>query len=374
MLRPSDHSPTAPSSGSVFDGLRAAAADVAADWKIELVALGKSLWARYARDRRASLTLGIGEARVSITTDAAEAPIATIALPSGPSDAEFIAELKRVCGLIEAALDVTLTLPESSVLRASVSMPKTSKRTLAQALRYELAHLCPLPVDALYFDFAASPARGSQKQQDVEVRIVKRADVDAAVSACRHAGLAVASLRFAGDARPADWRSFPVGKLALIRSLWRRFSVPLLACLAVVCGLVFLAGAYERRVAAGEILANEVAAAEQRAAQVQQLRLEAQALTAEGILLEQKKQAPMLAAVLAELSRTLPDDTWITQLSVDGSKVRLEGSSKAAANLIGILDRSDMFANAQFAAPLTQDARSNVERFDLVAEIRARRP
>ena len=375
MMRDSDMLPPQRQGAGVsalVNSIRSGVAHLFASWRAELVSLSHELSERYARDRKSMLWLRFENTDVSI----AKAPQGANSGAAdfqhlNDADGDIASALRRASDAADASSDVTLVLPRSAVLRADVAMPKTSRRNLVQALRYELARLSPLPPEALYFDFFR--ADSAAKQTSVSLRIVKRSDVDGAAALCRQAGLCVAAIRFEEDARPADWRMFPVDKPAFVRTLWRRFHLPVLACLALVLVLTFLVAVYERHVTIGAALAEQVQEAQNRAALVRHFESRAQSAIDESRYLQAQKQGPMLVSVLAELSRVLPDNTWITQLSVDGTKLRMDGYSKAAAELIGALDRSGTFANAQFAAPLTQDPRSNVERFDLTADIRANR-
>jgi general secretion pathway protein L len=317
-------------------------------WRSEFLTLWASLESKYARHREIPLIAAHQTDKVELIGIAG------------------LAATQEETGVIR---DVSLSFPEAAVLRARVVMPKTSRRNLVQALRYELARLSPLDPREVYFDFVANPEAGA-KHQNVELRIVKRAEIDEAIRLCHDAGLGVASIGFEGDARLADWRLFPVDRLAFARTLWRRWNIAMLASLALALGLVLLVAAYGRHVEMGQELETQLAITQGRAAVVQRLEEKARIAEAEGRFLESRKQAPMLVAIVAGLSRTLPDGTWVTQLTMDGGKLQLQGYSQAASNLIGLLDKSNLFANAQFTAPLTQDARSNVERFDLSVDVR----
>jgi general secretion pathway protein L len=329
---------------------RSSLGELFAGWRVELQKLWEQLASRYARNREA---------------------VAISAPGDGEAVSSFATRLAGALDLPDAPREISLSFPESALLRARVALPKTSRRYLVQALRYELTRLSPLDPQEVYFDFVANPEAGA-KHQRVELRIAKRAEIDAAVRLCHDAALGVASIGFEGDARPADWRLFPVDRLAFARTLWRQWNIAILAGISLVLGFALLVAAYVRHVEMGQELETQLATAQERAAIVERLEEKARIAEAEDRFLESQKRTPMFAAVLAELSRTLPDGTWITQLAMDGGKLQLQGNSQAASNLIGLMDKSKVFANAQFTAPLTQDARSNVEHFDLSVDVRQR--
>jgi general secretion pathway protein L len=267
----------------------------------------------------------------------------------------------------DATRDVVLELPQDAVLHAQVRMPKTSRRVLAKALHHEVSRLSPIAPERLYFDFAAQPAGAASS---VELRIVKRETVDAAVAQCHAARLQVGEIGFVGDARPANWQSFPVDRMAYVRCLWRRWHIPVLTTLALMLAAALIPAAYVRGLERAGAVADQFADAQINADLVEHLRDRARIALAESEALSRLRQAPLRVAMLADLARILPDGTWVTELTIEGDKLRLEGFSRSASDLIALFDHSSRFANAQFTAPLTREAQASVERFDLALDIK----
>jgi general secretion pathway protein L len=82
-----------------------------------------------------------------------------------------------------------------------------------------------------------------------------------------------------------------------------------------------------------------------------------------------KAERPASVELLEELSRRLPDDTWLFRLEVRDGKVHLQGTSTRASSLIAELEGSAFFQGARFASPVTQDGASGRERFHLSASV-----
>jgi general secretion pathway protein L len=79
-----------------------------------------------------------------------------------------------------------------------------------------------------------------------------------------------------------------------------------------------------------------------------------------------QKQA---ALVVADLSRILPDETWLYQLQVQNGEIRIYGYAPDAAQVIAILEKSGAFQNAQFRSPSTRRQGGEADRFDISAAI-----
>lgn len=122
----------------------------------------------------------------------------------------------------------------------------------------------------------------------------------------------------------------------------------------------------EARRATEQALKGDVARARLRADTTMAMRKELDRLLATDRLLQQRKlEAPSGVAVMEELTRLLPDQTWIASLQINQREVRLTGYAPTAASLVGLLDGSEQFGTPSFQSPVTQDARSGKERFSL---------
>ena len=80
-----------------------------------------------------------------------------------------------------------------------------------------------------------------------------------------------------------------------------------------------------------------------------------------------KRGAPASVLVLEALSRAVPDNTYLTQLHVEGGKVQLAGLTEDAPSLIRLIEQSPSFKHAAFDAPTTQTAGEHGERFHIEA-------
>lgn len=86
------------------------------------------------------------------------------------------------------------------------------------------------------------------------------------------------------------------------------------------------------------------------------------------VLLDFQKRSNVSTQVLNTLSRTVPTDSWIMNLSVDDKgKVEIEGFTKRTANLVLAIEKSQAFKNISFSAPII--AKDSEERFALKMEV-----
>jgi general secretion pathway protein L len=74
-----------------------------------------------------------------------------------------------------------------------------------------------------------------------------------------------------------------------------------------------------------------------------------------------------------ELSRILPDHTFLTESRIADGKVTLSGFSADAARLVRIIDQSPLFSGATLTAAITPDATERKDRFSISFKVRGGR-
>lgn len=73
--------------------------------------------------------------------------------------------------------------------------------------------------------------------------------------------------------------------------------------------------------------------------------------------------------ILKEITTLLPDDSWVTRLTIRQEYVDIEGYSDSATALIVKLEESKLFKNVAFSSPTIKDRRLNKDRYRIRAYI-----
>jgi general secretion pathway protein L len=94
-----------------------------------------------------------------------------------------------------------------------------------------------------------------------------------------------------------------------------------------------------------------------------------QATTPLRTLERRKHQSPSSVIVLEVLSQILPDHTYVTELRIEGDKLRVIGVTRDAPGLIRLIEQSPHFTRATFFAPTTRAPSDPGERFHIEAQI-----
>jgi len=91
---------------------------------------------------------------------------------------------------------------------------------------------------------------------------------------------------------------------------------------------------------------------------------------AQRTLVRRKGDMPLSVIVLESLSQILPRHTYLTELRIEGNKLRITGNTSDAPSLIGLIEKSGRLTRATFFAPTTRSQSQPGERFHIEAVIK----
>jgi general secretion pathway protein L len=148
----------------------------------------------------------------------------------------------------------------------------------------------------------------------------------------------------------------------------RRLLVAAFAIAAILVGLAVTAD-----VVIGNNLQSRLSDASRRIAERRGiLRAGNDAVTNSALakLARRKNQTPSNVIVLEALSNVLPDNTYVTELRIEGDKVQVVGMTSDAPSLIRLIEQSPHFSRATFFAPTTRSPSDPGDRYHIEARIK----
>lgn len=257
---------------------------------------------------------------------------------------------------------------EATLLSRIVTLPFAAESGLATLLRYEMDRLTPFAADDVLWDWRLLRRDRARATLEAELVLLPRASVAAKLQALAEAGLRCTAVEAAlpsGGARalPLE-QSDPVAARRTARH--RSIAWGICAVMAVVVAVVPLARNWlELRAVEQEIDKLRPAVAD---AQALQRRINGAATGADAITTGRLRAGDALKA-LAALTDALPDNTYLTQLSMSQRRLTMEGQTTGSATrLIAALAADSRLRDPGFSAPVVRGDAGN-EIFALQAEL-----
>jgi general secretion pathway protein L len=342
-------------------------------WFGELAALVPGWLRRRVRHSAEYLVFDVSGDEIVVQRIAGQSHRELGRIPAQPGDetAEAMAVSALVGRLNLDRLDVVLRLAAGNALRKSLHMPLAAADNLREVLSFEMDRQTPFTADQVYFDYHISARHPGTQRMDVELLACPRGDIDAAIERAAKWGVQPDIVDIAGAAetgdRPVNLLPRETGRTGAAGHAWLTGA---LAAIAVALAVTTVYLSLDRQRQAAETLQAEAAGAKAEADTALKLRKEiARLVQAGGYLANRRKNTPRVVEMVDELTGLMPDGTWLQNLRVRDGEVRISGFSAAASSLIGVIERSPLFAEARFRSPVTQDTRVGAERFTISARI-----
>ncbi len=289
-----------------------------------------------------------------------------------PLDQDLAVQRQQIRDLLaERELDEApreLVLPEDLVLRKEVMLPMAAEANLRQALSFEMDRHTPFRAQDVHFDYRILHRDKERGQVRLELVAAPTGPVDQQLSTVGARGLAPSGVDVSLDGRPAGLNLLPPERRHRVSNRRTRLNLLLGAVTVLVLALVMAQSLWLRQ-AQVEKLELAIEEVQVEARRVQNIRTQIEdASEAAGYMFARRAENPPTVNVLAEVTRILPDDTYLDRLRVWDGGVQIQGKSDNAQQLIELVNLSPLFDDAGFRGSTRLDGRTQKEVFDLRAE------
>lgn len=345
-------------------------------WGGELAGLVPDAIRKYLKVQRKSVRIQLidGSCRLHSQNGSSSGLLTEFLLDQEPNTEE-VGQRKMLTGITD---QVVLMLPSHYILRKTISLPAATRNKLSDVLNFEMDRNTPFKADEVYFSYQVGSEDQAHQKLQVNLAIVTRAVLDELLERLEKQGV-VPTRVVPEDAAPAEIDNPAMNllpqqgsadhRVSTQRKLQQKFWV-----LLILIVLIALGGLYQRHQRV-ESLTQEIEEPRALAMQAKKLRTELEQLQeSRQFLYNRKITAPSTLILLNELTGILPDNTWLTRLSVTVDEITFQGTSTNASALIGLVEGSEMFLDVRFSSPVTIDPRSQKERFSITAKLQESSP
>ena len=270
---------------------------------------------------------------------------------------------------------VALVLPAARVLRRRLVLPIAARDNLRQVVGYDLDRQTPFRAEDIHYGVRELGEGGPEGRFVAELAATPRAMLDPLLDELASLGVAPDRVDVGQGHALAGVDLLPPARAPRRVDRRRRLNAALVAAIVLLVFAVMAAWLHNRN-AALETMRADVEAMQGDAQRVKALR---QRLTesagASGFLAQKKTGTAAVLPVLEELTRRLPDDTWLERFTLNASgQLGFQGQSPQAARLIDALKGARTIGDPSFQGTIQADPTSGKERFYMQAKALVPKP
>ncbi len=271
---------------------------------------------------------------------------------------------------------VILRLNAAQAVYTTLSLPVAVKGNQQQVVGYELDKYTPFKAEQVYFAIRQLP-ESEPGQIAVQVIISPKEHLDSLYYEAKTLGMVPLFADFATLPNQLDDSR---GRYNLLPEAFRQkvaktpqiiYGGLVTALLILLLTSLILPLWMESETIAQ--LQERVDSIEKEAKKIKKTQAEVSAFAEQTQkLIDHKTALPPMVEMLNELSTLIKDDTSLDYAQYADGHLQILGESPAASGLISVLESSELFANARFVSPVTQDNVSKLERFQITVDVTKR--
>lgn len=262
-----------------------------------------------------------------------------------------------------------LLLDSDLILRKELKLPLAADSNLQQVLTFEMDRQTPFKASDVYFDFKVLDRSNESGQLLVEIFVAPKVGIDRAVKTATDLGYQLNGVDIVENGHTLGVNLLPASLRARKSNPKTRLSFALGGLAVILLILVMSQSLYLREHQVAE-LEEAIAGVQSEARQVMEIKKRiVDTSEAAGFLAKTRAATPLAIEVLADVTRLLPDDTYLDRLVIGDSGVQMQGKSQNAQRLIELVNQSPILDEAAFRGSTRLDTRSGLEIFEVNAQV-----
>jgi general secretion pathway protein L len=270
---------------------------------------------------------------------------------------------------------VILRLSTRDAIQKELALPIAAKENLHQVVAYEMDRYTPFKADQVYFAVQKLPKKLNNDPDQLKVRLVltPKTTLNTLYTEVHTLGIVPLIADYedvANDVAHSNdsYNLLPNHLRPEVAKMSRIAHAALIGFVFLLLGAIIVLPVWLESQAV-DALTQKVKKLEKEANTIKALQLETAGLMEETQqLLNEKNATPSVLTLLNTLSTLMKDDTRLAYLQYADGHLQIQGESPAASTLISVLEDSELFNNAAFASPVTQDSVTKQEHFQITVD------
>ena len=285
-------------------------------------------------------------------------------------DLQSLSAIQWLDNLVQQNAKTILVVPDNVTLKKSLSFPAAAKSNLREALGFELNRRTPFSVEQTYYDYEITKHDKQTEKLNVELYVVPKNNLSSTLALLNEWNITIDILKPVNEYPNEN----NINMLPPEEKTGNNNNIDAITALLAITGfalfLTFLFVPLTQQNKQIELLEEQIQTNRKVAVQLQKLKNEKQEILAQSNFLENKYKNNLSSVqLLYELTKIIPDDTWLTRMTIKNNEIQLQGESANASSLIQIIESSNIFSQAQFRSPVTNNNTSKKDKFHLSAKL-----
>lgn len=259
-----------------------------------------------------------------------------------------------------------LYLEGDAVLRDRLHLPIAAKENFYEAVEFQVDRQTPFQRSEIYFDCHPVAADTTSRTFCVDYIIAPLEKIDATVRSLTSIGIPVDFVTTISELSATQPR---FNLLSNHNPPHRQRGIKLNVGLAIFGLLLGGAALYltldnDRRYATALSTKVEHLRNEARIASRLRSEIESEQRSVNYVLNLKRDNDPVIK-ILNDLTRLLPDDSWVSRFTYKGGQIQIVVHAPESASIVGLVEGSDRFSSAKMMTAVRKDKDANRERFTL---------
>lgn len=308
--------------------------------------------------QRLLLIVHLEQGRYRLVSDSLDTPLEFDGQPTGEQE-------QRLARILTRIKRIHLSLPTSELLYTRLRLPAATAANLGDVLAFEMDRHTPFQAQQVYFGYRILDREKDGSFILVGLLLIPKAQLDPRLAELGELGIHPTGLRAAelpeSPVIPLNFtKSTGLSKIQRLRT----FN----GMLILVMLLLVIATPLYQRQARIDALNAELEVPKIRAEKAAHQKQQLEALQANRqFLVKAKAATPSALMLLDELTRLLPDHTWLNRFELKQGSLQIWGESASASELIGLMEESPLFHDVHFNAPIINNPTTGKDRFTIGA-------
>ncbi len=264
--------------------------------------------------------------------------------------------------------DLVLCLPAKKGLKNTIKLPFNAESDLASILEFEIERQTPFTRDQVYSGYQLIDKNKSENILNVELNVIPKKYLDPQLSELQKVGIAPQMVELFTNETSSGINVLPELAPETKHKGTQRINHLLLLLATVLFAITII---LPFRGVDQAIKQTDSAMKEAQAGATEVNELQAKwrdSQEKQNVVNKKIESHRSVTVILEELTRLLPDDTWLTRFHMNKETIRLQGESTTASNLISIIEKSDHFSGTRFQSPVTSNTATGNDRFQITTQ------